>query len=237
MTDDNHNNKQENFDTDGEFLRVGSFNIRGATTPGKMESLCLWGEKHRMNIIGIQETNLTKQTTKGLFQVEGSDRQTDKHKHYTIFWDHGQKQNNGKKTAHLGTGVGLLMDKYWTAHVARRVTCGGRGVSVDFSFKTGFQLRVINCYVPSKNNTNQQELEAIERWTQTEYRGAQQGGLCVIWMGDFNGVCNPQVDRARVQSGSTRPETDLLEWIGTQALFDHISLHSSHESGFYLSSH
>lgn len=58
----------------GDFLRIGSFNIQGANTPGKMESLCLLGEMEELDIIGIQETNLTQAATRGLFQVEGKKR-------------------------------------------------------------------------------------------------------------------------------------------------------------------
>lgn len=50
-----------------------------------------------MNIMGIQETNLTEAAARGLFLLEGSDNKfTDNHKHYTIFWSHGQRRTAGR---------------------------------------------------------------------------------------------------------------------------------------------
>lgn len=101
------------------------------------------------------------------------------------------------------------MDKQWTRHVTRKITFGGRAVAVDFSFRTGFQLRVINCYMPSENNESRQEMTAIGEWLKHEYRTAQQTGFSIVWMGDFNGVMNQQLDRKGAESRSTTPETDI----------------------------
>lgn len=62
---DNTGNEMRN-----SVLRVGSFNIRGANTYGKLDRLCLWAEDENMDIIGIQETKLLKEKTRQLFQVE-----------------------------------------------------------------------------------------------------------------------------------------------------------------------
>ncbi|KAF9188919.1 hypothetical protein BGZ49_003890, partial [Haplosporangium sp. Z 27] len=171
-----------------------------------------------MDIIGIQETKLTTTSAKGLFWNDGN-KATDKDEYYVTYWAHGNKQVDGLRTSHLGAGVGLLVNKYWATHIIRRVTYGGRVISVDFSFRTGFRLRVINCYIPSDTVVYRDDIPRIEKWVEKECREAQQDDMCVILMGDFNGTTNPQLDRARDNSRSNA-ETALLRWIGTQPLFD-----------------
>ena len=202
----------------GDFLKIGSFNMRGANAPGKMESLCLWGELEDMDIIGVQETNLTKAATRGLFQSDKEGRFTDKHETYILFWECGQ--NSKKKTAHLGSGVGIAIKKPWAAHVIRRVTFAGRGISIDMSFRTGFRLRVINCYIPSDKIISKEEIEKLDKWIKSESSDANRLLYSVVVMGDFNGVMNPKIDRKSETRKSSNPETDLLQWISVQPLYD-----------------
>lgn len=192
-------------------LRVGSYNIRGANEKGKLEKFCFWAEDRQMDIIGIQETKMVHQKTTQLFQTTGSpDRLTGKHNTYKIFWAHGEEGN------HMGSGIALLITNFWSDHVIKRGSWKGRGQYIDFSFKTGFRLHIVNCYIPDKSH---REHTPVSNWVKSKMQEAREAGHSSILIGDFNGVMDPRKDRA-LRRGGSQPETSLLQWVQTQALYD-----------------
>jgi exonuclease III len=156
IQNDNIPESEENevYDT----MKIGSFNIRGAKTAPKVEALCCWGELKEMDIIGIQETNMTRGATAKLFK--NGNRHTDKHDYYHIFWGHGDEGET------QGSGVALLLSPFWRDHIQRQVAFKGRAQAVDFHFKTGFKIRIINIYLSSRNDNCS---EAVVAWIKTEY--------------------------------------------------------------------
>ncbi|KAF9555307.1 hypothetical protein EC968_009018, partial [Mortierella alpina] len=162
-----------------------------------------------MDIIGIQETNMTRGATAKLFKRD-TNKFTDKHDYYHIFWGHGDEGET------QGSGVALLMSPFWRDHIQRQVAFKGRTQAVDFHFKTGFKIRIINIYLPSRNDKCS---EAVVHWIKNEYGNAREQGYAIVMLGDYNGVMNPKMDRSRV-SQSSRPETPFLQWVELQALHD-----------------
>jgi hypothetical protein len=112
--------------------------------------------------------------------------------------------------------VALLMTKFWSDHTIRRESFGGRAQFVDLSFKTGFRLRVLNCYIPDKNHHDHSK---TSNWVKTKIQEARDKGSCSILLGDFNGVMDPRADRSP-RRGGAQPETELLQWLQTQTLYD-----------------
>ena len=188
-------------------LRIGSFNIHGAVTAGKAEALMEWAYLESMDIIGIQETNMTRGAAVGINRRH--------HEDYISWWA------NGEEGATQGRGIGMLISKRWHNHGGRRDTCGSRGMAQDFNFYNGLKLVVINCYIPS-GRANGVEADKILTWVRTTYERAMREEREVILLGDFNGVMNPQADRKH-QPGNyqgTQPETSLLKWVKLQPLQD-----------------
>ncbi len=206
--DQQHTNQRDG--TAGEkrkVLKVGSFNIRGAVTAGKAEALMEWASLESMDIIGIQETNLTRGARIGINRKH--------HEDYVSWWA------NGEEGATQGTGVGLLISKWWNNHSGKKAVFGSRAMAQEFNFHHGLKLVVINCYVPS-GRANGEEAEKILGWVKSIYEKARQEEREVIVLGDFNGVMNPLADRKQ-QPGMNRgaqPETSLLRWVRLQPLHD-----------------
>jgi len=188
----------------GAILKIGSFNIRGALTAGKVESLCEWGSMKNMDVIAVQETNMNSggaRMAKGL-----------KQQHYQMWWV------NGAEGATRGNGVGMLISNLWWQHAGRMSSCGGRAQARDFDFQRDCKVRIINCYMPSGQDP--EITENITKWIQKEYNGAREERRGVILLGDFNAVRDPRIDRKRESARGSRPETALLQWLETQPLHD-----------------
>ena len=186
-------------------LKIGSFNMQGALSAGKVEALCEWGYMKKMDIIAVQETNMNN----GGYQMTKHIRQN----YYDMWWV------NGKEGATKGTGVGLLMAKSWFQHAARTSACGSRAQARDFNLRGNFKIRIINCYIPSGRD-REEEAEVIKEWLKNEHDKAREEGRGVILLGDFNAVRNPRLDRSRENASGTRPESALLQWLETQPLHD-----------------
>lgn len=84
------------------------------------------------------------------------------HEDYTSWWVCGEEG------ATQGTGVGMLVSKWWNNHSGKRTSYGSRAMAQEFNFRRGLKLIVINCYIPS-SDPNGEEADKILKWVQATY--------------------------------------------------------------------
>jgi len=131
--------------------------------------------------------------------------------------------------------------------ITSKIDKAGRGVAVRLSADGGGGFLVIGLYGlsdPDKPNDAARRMEAIGlmAWASkqaTEYRSKLGSEARVIMMGDFNGVENPERDRAARPSGSTRMkvnrtgDTRIADMVRKTGLRDVAELHEDRSGTAY----
>ena len=125
-------------------LKIAIHNInRLKTNKFKLDSLIGFAAEEKIDIIGINETNIIEQQGKFLVKKESN---------YAGFWT-GANENKIK-----GSGVGLLISKEWEKHIGKVTRLSNYYIDALLMFKK-FKLVVISIYILSSNKEERKKIQ------------------------------------------------------------------------------
>jgi exonuclease III len=153
------------------FLSFATHNVRSFTNPAKQHTLVELYSSLDIDVIGLQETNFSKNNVSP-FQMNFTSK-------YVGFF--GKQPNDNKQTT--GFGVGLLLTPQLANHVFNHVSFLNRIILTDLQFSNKQKLRIINCYIPPADIITKKhiftELFKI-------LRSAISNNFHILLLGDFN---------------------------------------------------
>ena len=193
-TPDDHkpSNKGENKITQ---LKICSHNINGLKgSRGKMLRFMDWCEEQHMDVIGLSETNLTDKESAYLVPTD---------KDYVGIF-------SGKDTKIKGSGVALLLEERWAAHIGQKEILDHYLIHVTLMFK-GCKISIIQLYFPPNDKEAQNKIIGFitKHITATESHKHHY----TIIMGDYNSIVNSNMDREGNTRCNKRPSNLVLKLI------------------------
>lgn len=104
-----------------------------------------------------------------------------------------------------------MVRKEWSKYIGHIKRHKGRGLSIDFNFRGGLKLRIVNSYFPSRNSPSSPLIPDLTAWVRNQVTDATHNNMALLLMGDFNGTMSPPVDRRNYAHNNTSPETQILK--------------------------
>ena len=174
----NINNSNQNISN----LSFASHNVRSFNHITKQTALLDLYSLHKLDIIGLQETNFTLSSIRPFNSAFSS-------KFFGFF---GSQPINNKQQS--GFGVGLLLQPHLANHVFHHESKFNRIILVDLHFANKQKIRVINCYLSPSD-------PILKKTTQFEVlkyiRDASSDNYHIVLLGDFNAdLDNPRLSKA-----------------------------------------
>ena len=187
--------------TDFSLLNLVTHNINGLKVNSyKLDLLVEWALENNIDILGINETNISEQQGKFL---------CNKRNNYVGFWT-GACENKLK-----GSGVGLLVNKTWEKHIGRVTRYSNYYIDILIFFKK-YKLLIISVYIPPNNK---EEKKRIQQQVIRRTRECEKDQIKVIVMGDFNDIRSKELDQSKEES-SRKQALPLLRWLENSKLDD-----------------
>ena len=151
-------------------LKVATHNIngiKGNTT--KLELLAKWAKEERIDILGINESNIDER--QGKFCLAKSSE-------YISFWTSAEE---GKLK---GSGVGLIINRIWEKHIGKITRYSSYYIDALLVFKK-VKILVIIAYIPPSDKEIKKLLQQhiIKKIRENERKNTK-----IIIIGDFNDI-------------------------------------------------
>src|SRR2546429_2271782 len=167
-----------------------------------------WCEEQHMDIIGISETNLTDKESAFLVPID---------KDYISV-------STGKDNKIKGSGVALLLEERWAAHIGQKRVLDHYLIHVTLMFK-GCKLSIIQLYCPPNDKEIQKKIKDFID-IHLVATDSQKHHYTII-MGDLNSIVNSNMDRDGNTRFNKRPSNLVMHLIKNRYIdsFRHIHPH------------
>lgn len=151
-------------------LSIATHNINGIKgKTSKLELLAEWASKERIDIIGINESNISERQGKFMLKKDSE---------YLSFWTSAE-ENKLK-----GSGVGILINKIWEKHVGRITRCSSYYIDTLLVFSK-VKILVIVAYIPPNNKEIK---KLLQQQIIKKIRENERKNIKVIILGNFNDI-------------------------------------------------
>ena len=117
-----------------KFLNIGTLNVKGCREEVKQQTICEDAAKYDLNILGITETHVEKETLDDITIKENN-----KIKHYKLY--HG-----GIKGTNYYTGVGVIIEEALNPRFKR---ISDRILTANIKIDENHQMNIIVAYAPT----------------------------------------------------------------------------------------
>jgi exonuclease III len=149
-------------------INIATHNTRSFIDPAKQQHLISLYDTHHFDIIGLQETNI-KTPLRNLHNSFPS---------YTSLFSSYQNSQVS------GFGVGLLFSSKIAKHIFKHESKFDRVIYAKLQFADKQKLIVINCYLPTCNNSSLRK--PIQQYITQLINDANANDFHIILLGDFN---------------------------------------------------
>ena len=165
-----------------ESINIATHNIngiKGNTT--KLNLLEEWISREKVDIIGINETNIKEQQGKFILPKDSK---------FVSFWTSAEE---GKLK---GSGVGLIIHKSWEKHIGRITRFESYYIDALLVFKK-VKMLVIVVYIPPNDKETK---KLLQQQIITKIQESERRKFKVILMGDFNDIRSKTLDQRNTES-------------------------------------
>jgi exonuclease III len=201
VQDSERNDSNVKLVEDYRTLKIATHNVNGLKgNSAKLELLLEWANREKVDMIGINETNITGRHANYSMR---------KQENFLGIWTDAEE--NKKK----GSGVGLIMNKKWEKHLSQVERSSAYCIEALFVFKKQ-KLLVIVVYIPHNDQKIRKEIQqqVIRRSNECSRKSTN-----IIILGDFNDIRNRELDQSREDS-KRKQKLPLLAWLGNSSLID-----------------
>ena len=153
-------------------LNIATHNINGIKGKiTKLELLAKWGKKEKIDIIGINKSNISERIGKFTLKNDST---------YLSFWTSAE-ENKLK-----GSGVGFLVNKSWEKHIGKITRCSNYYIDILLVFKK-MKILIIVIYIPPNDKETK---KLLQQYIIKKIRENKRKNIKVIVIDDFNDICS-----------------------------------------------